>query len=71
MGSTAAILGSPVRALVAAARLAAESGEVLEAGSLIMAGGATAAVALEAGQSVRCEFQTLGSVSFNVLNQGN
>lgn len=70
MGSTAAILGSPIRALVAAARLVAESGEVLQAGSLIMAGGATAAVPLEAGQTVRCEFQTLGSVSFHVLNQG-
>lgn len=69
MGSTAAILGSPVRALVAAARLAAEQGEALEAGSLILAGAATAAVALRPGVAVRCEFQNLGSVAFETLRE--
>jgi len=65
-GSTAAILGHPLRALVAASRLAAQYGERLEAGSLVMAGGATAAVAVQPGVAVRCEMQALGSVSFNV-----
>lgn len=65
MGSSAAILGSPIRALVAAARLAAQQGETLEPGSLILAGAATAAVALRPGISVRCEFQHLGSVAFS------
>lgn len=69
MGSTAAILGSPVRALVAAARLASQQGEALEPGSLIMAGAATAAVALRPGVAVRCEFQNLGSVAFNTLRE--
>ncbi|WP_324743225.1 2-keto-4-pentenoate hydratase [Pseudomonas veronii] len=69
MGSTAAILGSPVRALVAAARLAAEQGEALEPGSLVMAGAATAAVALRPGVAVRCEFQSLGSVAFNTQGE--
>lgn len=64
LGSTAAILGHPIRALVAAARLAAEHGETLEAGHLIMAGGATAAAALPVGAGVRCEMQSLGSVAF-------
>ncbi len=64
VGSTAAILGAPIRALVAAARLAAQQGERLEAGSLVMAGGATAAAALPAGVAVRCEMQSLGCVSF-------
>lgn len=68
-GSTAAILGSPVRALVAAARLAAQQGEALEPGSLVMAGAATAAVALRPGTAVRCEFQSLGSVAFNTLHE--
>jgi 2-oxo-3-hexenedioate decarboxylase len=68
-GSTAAILGNPVRALVAAARLVTEHGERLEAGSLVMAGGATAAVALRAGIAVSCEIQGLGSVSFTVAPQ--
>lgn len=69
LGTSAAILGSPIRALVAAARLAAEQGEALEPGSLILAGAATAAVALRPGVSVRCEFQHLGSVSFNTVKE--
>lgn len=69
VGSTAAILGHPIRALVAAARLAAEHGERLEAGSLVMAGGATAAAALKPGTAVRCEMQLLGSVSFTTASE--
>jgi 2-oxo-3-hexenedioate decarboxylase len=66
LGSTAAVLGHPIRSLVAAARLAATMGERLEAGSLVMAGGITAAVALAPGMNVRCEMQHLGSVGFSV-----
>ncbi len=66
LGSTAALLGHPIRCLVAAARLAGEAGQRLEAGSLVMAGAATAAVALAPGMHVRCEMQQLGSVSFSV-----
>jgi 2-oxo-3-hexenedioate decarboxylase len=69
MGSTAAILGAPVRALVAAARLAAQHGEALEPGSLVLAGAAMAAVALRPGGAVRCEFQHLGSVAFQTLRE--
>ena len=63
-GSTAAILGHPVRALVAAARLAAEQGEELAAGALVLAGAATAAVAGSAGQSIELQMQDLGTASF-------
>jgi 2-oxo-3-hexenedioate decarboxylase len=69
LGSTAALLGHPVRSLVAAARLAGAAGECLEAGSLVMAGGATAAVALTPGMHVRCEIQHLGSVAFSVRSR--
>ncbi len=65
MGSTAAILGHPIRALVSAARLVAEKGERLEAGQLIMAGGATAAAALQPAATVICEMQNLGRVVFH------
>ncbi len=65
-GSSAAILGHPLRSLVAAARLVAEAGEVLEAGSIVLAGAATAAVALAPGQHVGLEVQTLGRVQFSV-----
>jgi 2-oxo-3-hexenedioate decarboxylase len=69
VGSTAAILGHPLRALCAASRLAAEAGETLAAGSLVMAGGATAAVAVRPGASVRCDMQRLGRVGFSMAKE--
>lgn len=66
IGSSAAILGHPVRSLVAAARMVAERGERLEPGHIVLAGGATAAVHLAAGQAITLDVQTLGTVAFNV-----
>ncbi|MBA2933565.1 fumarylacetoacetate hydrolase family protein [Sphingomonas sp. CGMCC 1.13654] len=66
IGSTASILGNPIRSLVAAARLAARAGEPLQAGDVVMAGGATAAEPLAPGQHVRLEMQRLGQVEFHV-----
>ncbi|MFB8404331.1 2-keto-4-pentenoate hydratase [Streptomyces sp. NPDC055912] len=57
-GSTAAILGSPLRALAAAARLAG----ALEPGTVILAGAATAAVPLPPGTHVRATVAGLGTV---------
>ena len=65
IGSSAAILGQPVRSLVTAARLTTEAGERLEAGWIVMAGGATAAEALRSGIHVRNTVQGLGSVAFS------
>ena len=53
IGSTAAILGDPIRSLVAAARLAAPALGGLKAGWIVLAGGATAAHSLKVGESVR------------------
>jgi 2-oxo-3-hexenedioate decarboxylase len=66
IGSSAAIMGHPIRSLVAAARLAASAGEPLQAGDLVMAGGATAAEPLSPGQHVRVTVQALGSAEFHV-----
>jgi 2-oxo-3-hexenedioate decarboxylase len=66
IGSTAAILGNPLRSLVAAARFAGEAGEPLQAGWIVMAGGATVAEALAPGLWVECEIQALGRVGFTV-----
>ena len=66
IGSSAAILGHPANSLVAAARLVAERGERLEAGDIVMAGGATAAEALAPGQTVRVTVQNLGTASFTL-----
>ena len=67
IGSSSAILGHPVRSLVSAARLTSEAGERLEAGWVIMAGGATAAEALRPGIHVRNTVEGLGAVAFNVV----
>ncbi|MGW7414360.1 2-keto-4-pentenoate hydratase [Streptomyces sp. NPDC054863] len=59
-GSTAAILGHPLRALAAAARLAGSLGP----GTVILAGAATAAVPLPPGTHVRATVAGLGPVGF-------
>ncbi|MHC8381883.1 2-keto-4-pentenoate hydratase [Pseudomonas sp. LB3P14] len=64
IGSTGAILGDPLRSVVQASRLAARAEMVLPAGSLIMAGAATAAQALTAGTHVSAEISSLGRVEF-------
>ena len=70
IGSTAAILGNPSRSLVAAARLAGAALGRLEAGWIILAGGATAAHSLKVGERVRLTMQNLGSVSIRVDGVG-
>lgn len=70
IGSSAAILNHPARALTAASRVAGEAGMTLEPGWVVMAGGATAAHALTAGDSVRASVQNFGNVGFGVRAAG-
>ncbi|MBF5006781.1 2-keto-4-pentenoate hydratase [Diaphorobacter caeni] len=69
VGSTAAILGQPLRSIVQASRLLRGAEMTLPAGSLIMAGAATAAEALAPGVTVECHIgsgaSSLGSVMFH------
>jgi len=65
-GSTADILGDPVRALPATERMAARYGHGLPAGAILLAGAATAAVPLRAGVTVAATVPGLGSVSIRV-----
>ena len=66
VGSTAALLGHPLRSLIAAARLSSKAGEPLQAGWIVMAGGATAAQPIAPGQYVHVEMERLGSAGFRV-----
>ena len=66
IGSSAAILGNPIRSLVYAARLVGRAGERLEPGDIVLAGGATAAHPLAVGEHIRTSFSRLGIVSFTV-----
>jgi 2-oxo-3-hexenedioate decarboxylase len=62
-GTTSAILGDPLRAVAAARRMAGRHGLDLPAGTIILAGAATAAVPLEPGARVVATVEGLGEVS--------
>jgi 2-oxo-3-hexenedioate decarboxylase len=66
VGSTAALLGHPLRSLVAAARLAALADEPLQAGWIVMAGGTTPAEWIKPGQYISVDMQGLGRAGFHV-----
>jgi len=66
MGSSAAILGHPLRALAEAARLAEHHEIEIGSGSVVLAGAATAAAALGAAHHVSVEAQGLGRAGFAV-----
>ncbi|MEM1319692.1 MAG: fumarylacetoacetate hydrolase family protein [Bacteroidota bacterium] len=65
-GNSSAILGDPWKSFMAATRLAAQYGQPIPEGALIMAGAATPAVYLQAGQSVEVRVAQLGEVAFAV-----
>ncbi|GKY90154.1 2-keto-4-pentenoate hydratase [Sinisalibacter aestuarii] len=65
-GSSAAIMGHPLRALVAAARMVATAGEELRPGDIVLAGAATAAVPLMPGQAIALQVEGLGAVAVNI-----
>lgn len=66
VGSSAAIYEHPARSLAALANLLAEQDEGVTAGSVVLAGGATAAVALHPRDRVQLRVDGLGSVAFSV-----
>lgn len=67
LGSSAAILGHPIRSLVAAARLMALRGQRLEAGDIVLSGAITAAEPLRKGMKVRVRLEQLGNCDFAVV----
>lgn len=62
-GAGAAVLGHPAASVAMLANMLAERGEYLPAGSFIMIGAITAAVAVEPGDSFVVHFNGLGSIS--------
>ena len=65
-GSSAAILGHPGRSLVSLVKLLHGRGRSLPPGSVVLAGGATAAIPLVPGNKIQAKFQHLGVVAFEV-----
>lgn len=68
IGSSAAILEHPLRSLVALVHMLDAVGEGLKAGQVVLAGGATKAIALEPGTHVSLEVQHLGTVDLHVAS---
>jgi 2-oxo-3-hexenedioate decarboxylase len=66
IGSSAAILGDPLRSIEAASRLAHQYEQEIPAGSIILAGAATAAEFLKKDDYISLEVERLGSVKFKV-----
>ncbi|NMG50828.1 2-oxo-3-hexenedioate decarboxylase [Azoarcus communis] len=62
-GAGAAVLGHPAAAIAMLANMLGEKGEEIPAGTLILSGGITEAVAVQAGDAVTLRVQDLGSVS--------
>ena len=68
LGAAAAVLGHPAEAVAMLVNILAELGEHLPAGSFVMSGGITEAVAVKPGDSVIARFQELGSVSMRFID---
>ncbi|MBI1185639.1 4-oxalocrotonate decarboxylase [bacterium] len=64
--TSAAILGNPWLSVCHASRLAAKYGQEFPAGSYLMAGAATGAVYLQAGDLVKARVRLLGEAGFSV-----
>ena len=62
-GSSSAILGSPAESLAALSQMLHERGHFIPKGSIVMAGAATRAIALNPSTEVRTHVQGLDSVS--------
>ncbi|WP_374341873.1 2-oxo-3-hexenedioate decarboxylase [Methyloversatilis sp.] len=61
LGAGAAVLGHPAAAIAMLANMLGRRGEEIPAGTLILSGGITEAVAVAAGDSVSLRIQSLGS----------
>ncbi|MCC6073950.1 2-oxo-3-hexenedioate decarboxylase [Pseudomonas sp. GCM10022188] len=65
--SAAAVLGHPAQSVAMLANMLGARGREIPAGTLILTGGVTEAVAVEAGDNVNVRFQHLGSVSMRFV----
>lgn len=67
VGTTAAVLGNPLRAFIAATDLIHKYGQSLPAGSVVMSGGATAADYIPVGADVRLRMEGMAEIGFHAI----
>src|SRR5690606_7575601 len=66
-GAGSAVLGHPAQSVAMLANMLGARGEEIPAGTLILTGGVTEAVAVEKGDSINVRYQHLGSVSLRFV----
>ncbi|KAB5619742.1 MULTISPECIES: 2-oxo-3-hexenedioate decarboxylase [Pseudomonas] len=69
-GAGAAVLGHPAQSVAMLANMLGAKGRELPAGTFIMTGGITEAIAVQAGDNVTVRYQHLGSVSMRFISSG-
>ena len=62
-GAGAAVLGDPAKSVATLANMLAKRGQHIPAGTFVMTGGLTAAVAVDAGDCIHVRYQDLGSLT--------
>lgn len=67
VGAGAAVLGHPAASVAMLANMMAVRGEEIPAGTFIMTGGITAAVAVAPGDTINVRYQALGSLGFRMV----
>ncbi len=67
LGAGAAVLGNPAASVAMLVNMLSERGKTLPAGSFVMTGGITAAVAVDAGDSIVVRYQHLGDVTMKFV----
>ncbi|MNN08189.1 2-oxopent-4-enoate hydratase [compost metagenome] len=67
VGAGAAVLGNPAEAVAMLVNMLAERGQVLPAGSVVLSGAITAAVAVAAGDNVLVRADGLGTTSMRFV----
>lgn len=67
MSAAAAVMGHPADAVALLVKVLHELGETLPAGSFVMSGGITEAVAVKPGDSILARYQDLGSLSVRFI----
>jgi 2-oxo-3-hexenedioate decarboxylase len=67
MSTGAAVLGNPAESVAMLANMLGERGEEIPAGTFVMTGGVTAAVAVEPGDSILVRYHELGTLSMRFV----
>ena len=67
LASAAAVLGNPAQSVAMLANMLGAQGREIPAGTLILTGGATEAIAVQAGDNITVRYQHLGSVSMRFV----